>query len=73
MSRTELPDFSEHASLEARCDAVLLGRLGNELARLYRDTLQAPLPPRLQALIDRLDGAIGQRTGGSGPGEGFAA
>lgn len=50
-------DISEwsSASLDGACDAVLLGRLGRELAILYRDTLHSPLPPRLQTLIDRLD------------------
>ena len=43
---------------ESRCDARTLGRLGAELKNVYSDTLQAPLPFRLQALIDRLDDAL---------------
>ena len=42
-------------SLEATCETMLLGRLGSEIALIYHDTLQAPLPPRLQELIDRLN------------------
>ena len=44
-------------SLSSRCDTLLLGRLGGELALIYHDTLHSPLPPRLQALIDRLEEA----------------
>lgn len=44
-----------HDSLEAGCDRLLLGRLGSELALVYHDTLQAPLPTGLRRLIDRLD------------------
>ncbi|MDB5512848.1 MAG: hypothetical protein JWR08_2331 [Enterovirga sp.] len=48
-------------------DAVLLGHLGSELALIYHDTLQAPLPAALQALIDRLESAIGdERYGANG-------
>lgn len=43
------------SSLETTCETMLLGRLGHEIARIYNDTLQSPLPPRLQELIDRLD------------------
>lgn len=42
-------------SLEATCETFLLGRLGSELALIYHDTLQAPLPSGLQTLIDRLE------------------
>lgn len=42
-------------SNEYSCDALLRGRLGSELALIYHDTLQAPLPPRLRALLERLD------------------
>ena len=48
-----MPDYAGDA-LEAKCDAVLLGRLGRELAYIYEDTLRAPVPSRLQALVDRL-------------------
>ena len=34
-----------------------LGRFGHELALVYHDTLQAPLPTRLQGLIDRMEQA----------------
>ena len=47
--------FSHDASFETRCDAMLLGRLGHELANIYHDTLQAPLPSKLRALIERLE------------------
>ena len=49
-------NFSSFApsSLDGRYDAVLLDRLGSELTRAYRDTLQTPLPARLQHLVDRL-------------------
>lgn len=54
-------------SREARCDARLLGcRLGAELQQVYGDPLQAPLPSRLQALIDRLEGALGSTPSGCG-------
>lgn len=49
--------------MEARCDALLLGRLGSELALIYHDTLQAPLPAALQELIDRLDPSLGSLSG----------
>ena len=44
-------------SLESACETFLLGRLGTELADIYHGSLQAPLPPALQTLIDRLDGS----------------
>ena len=50
--------FLSHASLEARCDAMLLGKLGHELAHIYHDTLQSPLPSRLASLIERLEAAL---------------
>ena len=40
---------------EVSCDTVLMGRLGSELALIYRDTLDAPLPPRLRSIVERLD------------------
>ena len=52
--------LSSHASLETACDAMLLGKLGHELAGIYHDTLQAPLPSGLQSLIDRLEAALGE-------------
>ena len=45
-------------SLESACETMLLGRLGCEIASIYQDSLQAPLPPRLQELVDRLDEAV---------------
>ena len=36
-------------------ESGLLRRLGSELALVYHDTLQAPLPPAMQRLIDRLE------------------
>ena len=51
---------------EARCDARLLGRLGAELQQVYGDMLQAQLPSRLQALIDRLEDALGPAPSGCG-------
>ena len=42
------------SSLEANYDSALLGRLGRALAYVYDDTVQATLPPALQALVDRL-------------------
>lgn len=62
-----LSHFSGDA-LEAQCANVLLGRLGSELALIYHDTLQAPLPPGLQATVDRLHLALGPR-GSDLPGE----
>jgi hypothetical protein len=47
--------FLQDASFEAQCDAMLLGRLGHELAGIYQDALQAPLPAKLHALIERLE------------------
>jgi hypothetical protein len=54
ISYREAPSVGEHV------DAMLLGRLGSELALIYHDTLQAPLPPGLRALVDRLDAAASQ-------------
>lgn len=45
-------------SVDGRCDAFLLGRLGHELGLIYHDTLQAPLPTGLKMLIDRLDQSL---------------
>ena len=45
--------FSEDAA-----EVVLRGRLGAELARLYGETLSAPLPSALSALVDRLANAL---------------
>lgn len=45
-------------SLETACETMLLGRLGSEIASIYQDSLQTPLPPRLQELVDRLDEAV---------------
>ena len=42
-------------SLDARRETLLLGRIGSELALVYHDVLQAPLPPRLRELVERLD------------------
>ena len=50
--------YTPHHSIEGRVDPLLLGRLGSELAYVYRDTLQAPLPSKLQALVDQLDVAM---------------
>ena len=47
---------------DSRCEAVLLGRLGSEIATVYQDTLDAPLPAGLRVLIERLELALG-RTG----------
>jgi hypothetical protein len=54
-------------SLEGRPDAVLLNRLGSELARVYRDTLEASLPPGLQELAQRLEVQSGRRDGPDRP------
>lgn len=50
------PDFGSR-SREATCETVMLGRIGRELANVFSDTLQAPLPARLQALVDTLEGS----------------
>ena len=50
--------FSSHASFQTRCETMLLGRLGHELAQVYRDTLQAPLPSALKTLVGRLEAAL---------------
>ena len=41
-----------------RGDDLLTGRLGSELTLIYHDTLQAALPPRLQAIVNRLEEAL---------------
>lgn len=46
-------------SLESTCEAMLLGRLGSEIASIYHDTLGSPLPARLQELVARLDDVSG--------------
>ena len=55
--RGKNPFASSDLSLGARCDAMLLGKLGNELAHIYSDTLSSPLPSGLKSLIDRLESA----------------
>lgn len=40
---------------------MLLGRIGRELALIYHDTLQAPLPASIQKIIDQLDEESGQQ------------
>ena len=50
--------FASDLAFGMRCDAMLLGKLGNELAHIYSDTLSSPLPSRLKSLIDRLESAI---------------
>ncbi len=50
--------FSSHAASERRCEAMLLGRLGHELAQVYRDTLHSPLPSALKTLVGRLEAAL---------------
>ncbi len=52
--------FPLDGSFETRCDAMLLGRLGHEIAHIYHDTLHAPLPAGLRSLIDRLEAALDQ-------------
>ena len=42
-------------SFETQRDTMLLGRLGRELASVYQDALQAPLPAKLHALMERLE------------------
>ena len=39
---------------DGRSEALLRGRLGDEIARLYGDTLSAPLPCRLSRLVEAL-------------------
>ena len=50
--------FSRDTPFETRCDAMLLGRLGRELANVYQDSLSAPLPSKLHALMERLEIAL---------------
>ncbi len=50
--------FSSNGSFETRCEAMLLGKLGSELALVYHDTLQAPLPAGLRRLVEHLDAAV---------------
>ena len=45
-------------SLDQACGAALLGRLGRELAHVYGNVVEAPLPPRLKQLIERLEAAL---------------
>lgn len=42
--------------VDSPCETVLLGRIGSELALIYHDTLQSPLPQGLLELVERLDG-----------------
>lgn len=53
-------------SREARDDVIPLARLGAELAQIFGDTLNARLPSNLQALVDRLDDALGSTSSGCG-------
>ena len=64
MDRKDNMYVISETSGEACYDARLLGRLGTELQQVYGDTLQAPLPYRLQALIDRLEDALGSTPSG---------
>lgn len=66
MDREDNMYVMSETSGEACYDARLLGRLGTELQQVYGDTLQAPLPNRLQALIDRLEDALGSTPSGCG-------
>ena len=50
-------------SRDACREPKLLRRLGAELQQVYGDTLDAPLPSRLQMLIDRLEEALGSNSG----------
>ena len=50
--------FPSDTTLEGRCDTMLLGKLGHELAHIYHDTLQAPLPAGLRSLIERLEAVL---------------
>lgn len=47
---------------EVPCATRFLGHLGAELKDRFSETLQAPLPSRLQELIDRLDEATGSNS-----------
>lgn len=51
--------------LDSPCETVLLGRIGSELALIYHDTLQSPLPPDLQELVERLDQDVPGNQSGS--------
>lgn len=51
------PAFASQSSFPSD-GGGLLGRLGGELALVYHDTLQSPLPPVLRELIDRLDASL---------------
>lgn len=46
---------SDDRSIESACGTALLARLGQEVAHLFDDALQQPLPPRLRSLIEKLD------------------
>lgn len=50
--------ISEFGQIGSRSETVLLGRLGCELATIYRDTLHSPLPATLQVVLDRLEEAL---------------
>ena len=46
--------------------AAAMTLIGRSLARAFSDVVESPLPPRLQALVDRLDSAEhGSRDPGS--------
>lgn len=49
---------SNSAFADDPSDAFLRGRLGAELARVYSETLTAPLPSALSALVERLARAL---------------
>ena len=50
-----VPASSSH---EASCGTALLGRLGQELAHVYGDVVEAPLPPQLKQLLERLEAVL---------------
>lgn len=51
--------------VECPCETALLGRIGSELALIYHDTLQSPLPQGMQELVERLDhDAVGEDANG---------
>ena len=52
--------------LDSPCETVLLGRIGRELALIYHDTLDSPLPSDLQELVERLDGNLPANQAGDG-------
>lgn len=67
MMDIEAPNiFRAGHATESTCGGAMLGRLGRELADVYGDVADTPMPPHLRCLIEQLEAALDARAE-SGP------